>query len=135
MVKVSFFFSSQNPLFQSFPAVKERQVHYRVRNIPPLYPILINYTPSHRTVLKSILILYRNLRSGFPSALFSSRVYNPTHATFPAHLILHNLVTLIIIRIRITCILRFNFIFTPNKCTRTCLFYASLTQHDQCCTS
>jgi hypothetical protein len=73
---------------------------------PPLVPVLIQMHPqstlSYPIYLRSILILFSHLRLGLPSGfqffqtkiLYTFPIYH-TRATFPTHLILLDLITLI----------------------------------------
>jgi hypothetical protein len=83
-------------------------IHYRVHKSPPLLPILGQMHPIHicnPISLRSILILSFNLRLYLPSALYSSdfptkifyafRIF-PMRTTYPANLMLLDLITLII---------------------------------------
>jgi hypothetical protein len=87
------------------------KVHYCIHKSNPLVRILsrinpIQSIPSHPISLRSILMLSTYLRLGLPSGLFPSGfppnilyafILSPISATFPAHLILLNLIILIIL--------------------------------------
>ena len=81
------------------------KVHYRIHKWPPRSPILSQINPAlfhHPTSWTSSLILFSHLRLGLPSSLWSSvlstkilytLLVSPIHATFPAHIILLDLIT------------------------------------------
>ena len=86
------------------------KVHYRSHKCPPPVPILSQLEPVHNptshTSWRSILILSSHLRLGLSSGLFSSGfpiktlytpLLSPISATCPAHLILIDFITRIIL--------------------------------------
>jgi len=66
-------------------------VHTAVRHWPLSWTLLILSTSSHITSLLRVLILFFHLRLGLPSGLFS-----PMSATYPTHLTVLDLITLIV---------------------------------------
>jgi hypothetical protein len=73
------------------------KVHCRVHKSPTLVPVLNQIKlsiPPHPVSLRLIFIFSSHLRIGLPSVLFPS---GPMHATFPAYMILLDLVILIIL--------------------------------------
>ena len=92
-------------LVKIFHAVYEIMVHYRRHKCPPLslfWASSIQYMPAHPTSWRTISILSSHLRLGLPSGLSPSgfptkNLYTPSlcpiRATYPAHLILLDLIT------------------------------------------
>jgi hypothetical protein len=70
-----------------------------IHKISPLVPILSQIIPVHPTPPRSILILYIDLSLGLPSRLFPSAfpINNLYTYTYPAYLILFDLIILIIL--------------------------------------
>jgi hypothetical protein len=94
---------------QEFPNIlRNPKVHFRVHKSPPLvssWARLIQSILPHSISVRSILILSSHLRicrssglfpSCFPTKILHAFLTSPVHATFPAHLILLDLVILII---------------------------------------
>jgi hypothetical protein len=95
---------------QEFPNILwNPNVHCRVHKSPQPVPTLSQMNPAHSTpfcLSKIHLLLSSRLRLGLPNGLFPS-VFptkiiwsfhcSPMHATFPAHLILLDVIILIII--------------------------------------
>ena len=85
------------------------KVHYRIHKFPPPVPILIQLDPVHAptsTYWRSNLILSSHLHLGlqsglFPSGFLTKTLYkplpSPIRATYPAHLILLDFITRIIL--------------------------------------
>ena len=102
-------------------------VHYRVHNSPQFVPVLIQINPIHALYSnswRSILILSSHLRLSLPCGLSPSGFTTKTlyvclsplpqiRATFPAHLILVDLINSIWRRVQITELLNTQLLHSP----------------------
>jgi hypothetical protein len=95
-------------LLKKFPVnLWNPKFHCRVHKNPPLVPILSQINPVHTTPsLRSILILSSQIRltlrsglfyPGFPTNILHTFLFSPIRATYPAHLILLDLIILILL--------------------------------------